>query len=65
MLEAFDEADRTRGRLTVEIPAAVEGILQIGEVPPDGEVHVFADREFAVADVMGVLFGGMQFHNDR
>ena len=65
MFEAFDEANCSRGSLTVEIPAMVEGILQIGEIPPDGEVHIFADRKFAVADVMGVLFGRMQFHNDR
>ena len=65
MLEVFDEADRTRGSLTVEVPATIEGILQIGEVPPDGKAHIFADREFAVADVIGVLFGGVQFHNSR
>ena len=65
MLEAFDEADRTRSSLTVKVPATVESILQIGEVALNGKVHVFADREFAVADVMGILFSGMRFHNDR
>ena len=45
--------------LMVEMPATVEGMLQIGGVPPDGEAHVSADRKLTVADIMSVLFGGV------